>query len=204
MIYRFVTIVYFLLAFSLQSNAQYQCDNADKTGLVSEAFHSFEKDIFAHYKFDNDTIKTYRTFLAEVASLSVDLKNLPSSSSIQMARKFKEKADDKNSIWIRLNDYENQEAAKNSILDTTQSNEEEILIFNYRGAFIQCLKNNSNSDDFKEIIYNLENDGNISTSVIAQKLYYLLDKEFNTPQVKKFAAFDIYYSILMVIEKAFK
>ena len=69
-------------------------------------------------------------------------------------------------------------------------------------VFIQCLKNNSNSEGFKDIIDTLEFDGNVSPSVIAQKLHDLPAEEFNTHEVKSFIAFDIYYSILLVIEKS--
>ncbi|KAA1246444.1 hypothetical protein [Aquimarina sp. RZ0] len=194
------------LLFTITCNAQqYDCAIADKSGFIKKAFDSFEKDLFDHYKFDSDSVKTYRTFLAEVASLSLDLRKLPSDNSIQLARTFKKKANDKNSIWVKLSDYESRDATKKTSTYTPSPEEkdEEVLIFNYRGGFIQCLKNTSNSDDFKKIIYTLENDGNVSTSLIAQKVYYMVDKEINTSQVKEFIAFDIYYSILMVIEKAF-
>ncbi|WP_103070235.1 hypothetical protein [Aquimarina sediminis] len=181
------------------------CFNIDETGIIKKAYDSFENDLFSYYKFGNDSIKTYRTFLAEVASLSIDLKKLPSSNSIQLAREFKKIADNKNSLWIKLSEYENQEAIKKSSPSAThKKNEEEILIFNYRGGFIQCLKNTSDSDDFKEIISTLEKDGNVSTSLISQRIYYIPDKEFCAIEVKNFIAFDIYFSILMVIEKAFK
>ncbi len=181
------------------------CHRVDETGIIKKAFDSFENDLFDYYKFGNDSIKTYRTFLAEVASLSLDLRKLPSSNSIQLAREFKKIADNKNSLWIRLSEYENQEAVKKSSPSTnSKKNEEEVLIFNYRGGFIQCLKNTSDSDDFKEIIDTLEKDGNVSTSLISQRIYYITDKEFCAIEIKNFIAFDIYYSILMVIEKAFK
>ncbi|MDH7444241.1 hypothetical protein QBK95_01295 [Aquimarina sp. 2201CG14-23] len=181
------------------------CLSVDRSGLYSKAFDSFESDLFEYYNFGNDSIKTYRTFLAEVASLSLDLRKLPSDNSIQLARVFKKKSNDPNSIWVKLSDYENQEATKKPSPYTPPSKkgEEEILIFNYRGGLIQCLKNNSESDDFKEIISTLEEDGNVSTSLIAQRIYYIPDKKFKASEIKKFIAFDIYYSILMVIEKAF-
>jgi len=181
------------------------CLSVDSSGLYTKAFNSFEKDIFKHYGFGNDSIKTYRTFLAEVASLSLDLRKLPSSNSIQLARVFKKKASDPKSIWVKLSEYENQEAAKKTSPNapSNKNGEEEILIFNYRGGLIQCLKNNSDSTDFQEIISTLEQDGNVSTSLIAQRIYYIPDKKFHAAEIKKFIAFDIYYSILMVIEKAF-
>lgn len=181
------------------------CLSVDETGIIKRAYDSFEKDLFSYYKFGNDSIKTYRTFLAEVASLSLDLRKLPSSNSIQLTREFKKAADNKNSLWIKLSEYENQVAIKKSAPSTTsKKNEEEILIFNYRGGFIQCLKNSSDSDDFKEIVNTLEEDGNVSTSLISQRIYYIPDKKFSSIEIKNFIAFDIYFSILMVIEKAFK
>ncbi len=179
------------------------CLDVDETGIIKKAYDSFENDLFSYYKFGNDSIKTYRTFLAEVASLSLDLRKLPSNNSIQLTRSFKKIATNKNSLWVKLSEYENQEAVKKSHPSTSGKNEEEILIFNYRGGFIQCLKNNSESDDFRDIINKLEEDGNISTSLVSQKFYYLSDRELRTDEIKKFIAFDIYYSILMVIEKAF-
>jgi len=181
------------------------CLSVDSSGLYSKAFISFEKDLFEYYKFGNDSIKTYRTFLAEVASLSINLRKLPSDNSIQLARVFKKKSSNPNSIWVKLSEYESQEATKKPSPFTPASKKdgEEILIFNYRGGLIQCLKNNSNSDDFQEIISTLEEDGNVSTSLIAQRIYYIPDTKFRASEIKKFIAFDIYFSILMVIEKAF-
>lgn len=201
---RFLILSLVLLSILSSSYAQsnFDCLSIDASGLSKRAFESFESDLFAHYNFQNDSIKTYRTFLAEVASLSLDLRKIPSDSSIQITRDFKNKAN-KNSIWIKLSDYENDEASKKSN-PPTASNEEEVLIFNYRGGLIQCLKNNSQSSDFTAIIDGLEVDGNVSTSLVSQKIYYLPDNEFNTVEVKKFIAFDIYYSILMVIERAFR
>ena len=123
----------------------------------------------------------------------------------KIIQEFKKVANNKNSIWIKLSEYENHEAYRKSYPTTSSSkkNEEEILIFNYRGGFIQCLKNSSDSDDFQDIVNALELDGNVSTSLIAQKIYYIPDKEFCGVEIKNFIAFDIYYSILMVIEKAF-
>ncbi len=204
---RFRTILLVLfLSSTCTSYAQtnIDCLSIDASGLSKRAFESFENDLFTYYKFGNDSIKTYRTFLAEVASLSLDLRKLPSSNSIQLTREFKKAATGKNSLWIKLSDYENQEAVKKSYPSTGGKNQEEIMIFNYRGGLIQCLKNTSSSDDFKEIITTLEGDGNVSTSLISQKIYYITDREFKTGQIKKFIAFDIYYSILMVIEKAFQ
>lgn len=199
-------LVVLLMSSPCITNAQsnIDCLTIDASGLSQRAFKSFERDLFAYYKFGNDTIKTYRTFLAEVASLSLDLRKLPSSNSIQLTREFKKAATGKNSLWIKLSDYENQEAVKKSYPSTGSDKTEEIMIFNYRGGLIQCLKNTSESDDFREIINTLEGDGNVSTSLISQRIYYITDKEFKTDQIKKFIAFDIYYSILMVIEKAFK
>ncbi len=187
-------------------NAQsgFDCLSIDQTGLIKKAFESFENDLFAYYQFGNDSIKTYRTFLAEVASLSINLRKLPSRNSIQLTRAFKKVSNNKNSLWVKLSEYENHEATKKSNPSTaTGKDQKEVLIFNYRGGFIQCLKNSNESDDFKEIINSLESDGNISTSLISQKIYYITDKEFQTQEIKKFIAFDIFYSILMVIEKAF-
>ncbi|AXT60445.1 hypothetical protein D1816_08800 [Aquimarina sp. AD10] len=179
------------------------CLSVDETGIIEKAYKSFENDLFTYYKFGNDSIKTYRTFLAEVASLSLDLRKLPSTNSIQLAREFKKIANNKNSLWIKLSEYENQEATKKSGPSTSGKNQEEVLIFNYRGGFIQCLKNTSDSDDFKDIVNTLEEDGNVSTSLISQRIYYIPDKEFCAIEIKNFIAFDVYYSILMVIEKAF-
>ncbi|MBP2832366.1 hypothetical protein J8281_09230 [Aquimarina sp. U1-2] len=196
-------VVLLLLFLNSYAQTDVDCLGIDTSGLSKKAFASFEKDLFTHYKFENDSIKTYRTFLAEVASLSIDLKKLPSSSSIALTREFKKAATGKNSLWVKLSDYENQEAVKKSVPSPSGKNQEEIMIFNYRGGLIQCLKNTSESNDFKEIIDTLEGDGNVSTSIIAQRIYYIPDQKFRTPQIKKFIAFDIYYSILMVIEKAF-
>ncbi len=199
-------IAFVLLLYNIDSFTQTDtpCLVVDETGIIQKAFTSFEKDLFNYYSFGNDSIKTYRTFLAEVASLSLDLRKLPSNSSIQLAREFKKMSNNKNSLWIKLSDYEKQETAQKSASTPNKKNDEEILIFNYRGGFIQCLKNTSSSGEFAEIIKSLEEDGNISTSLISQKIYYLSDEDFKTYQVKNFIAFDIYYSILMVIEKAFK
>ncbi|MEW7279154.1 hypothetical protein ABW636_11230 [Aquimarina sp. 2201CG1-2-11] len=180
------------------------CLSVDDTGIIKKAFRSFEEDLFSYYRFGTDSTKTYRTFLAEVASLSINLKKLPSENSIRLVREFKQIADNKNSLWIKLSEYENQEAQKKASPSTSKDDDQELLIFNYRGGFIQCLKNNSDSDDFKEIIYALEEDGNISTSLVSQKIYYIPDKYLCSREIKNFIAFDIYFSILMVIEKAFK
>ncbi|MBQ0735607.1 hypothetical protein [Aquimarina celericrescens] len=197
-------IVLLLSSFTSYTQSGIDCLTIDASGLSKKAFESFEKDLFTYYKFGNDSIKTYRTFLAEVASLSLDLRKFPSSNSIQLTREFKKAATGKNSLWIKLSEYENQEAVKKSNPSAQgNKNEQEIMIFNYRGGLIQCLKNTSGSDDFKEIIDTLEGDGNVSTSIIAQRIYYIPDNKFRTNQIKKFIAFDIYYSILMVIEKAF-
>jgi len=200
-----ILAILFWLAISQINYAQsYNCLNLDETGIIKKAYASFENDLFNHYKFGNDSIKTYRTFLAEIASLSVDLRKLPSDNSIQLTRAFKKIANNKNSLWIKLSEYEGQEASKKSYPAAGKGkSKEEILIFNYRGGFIQCLKNNSISEEFKEIVSTLEEDGNVSTSLISQKIYYLQDKELSKTEIKKFIAFDIYYSILMVIEKAF-
>lgn len=200
------TILIVTLFLTTHSQAQtFDCLTTDESGLTQKAFKSFENDMFTHYNFGNDTIKTYRRFLMEIANLSIDLKKIPSANSIQLARDFKKKASDKKSIWVRLSDYEQDEASKKSSPYTSpvKGEKEEILIFNYRGGFIQCLKNTNASEDFKKIIQTLEDDANVSTSLIAQKIYYMMDKEIKTPQVKKFIAFDIYFSILIVIEKAF-
>ncbi|MFL1896864.1 hypothetical protein ACJRPK_14255 [Aquimarina sp. 2-A2] len=189
---------------SIYAQESFDCSSIDDTGLITKAFQSFEKDIFSHYNFGNDSIKTYRTFLAEVASLSIDLKKLPSKNSITHTRLFKKGVKNKGSIWIPLSEYENQRAEnKTATTVAKKKNEEAIMIFNYRGGFIQCLKNTSKGDNLREIIDILEEDGNVSTSLIAQRIYYIPDSEFNSISVKKFIAFDIYYSILMVIEKAF-
>lgn len=198
-------VIISLFACLKMTYSQSFCLNVDETGIIKKAFDSFENDLFNHYKFGKDSIKTYRTFLAEVASLSIDLRKLPSSNSIKLAREFKKIANNKNSLWIKLSEYENQEAIKKSSPSAiNKKNKKEVLIFNYRGGFIQCLKNTSDSDDFKEIINTLEKDGNVSTSLVSQRVYYIPDKEFCAIEVKNFIAFDIYFSILMVIEKAFQ
>ncbi len=201
---KILTTLFWLTISQVNYAQSFNCLNLDETGIIKKAYDSFENDLFSHYKFGNDSIKTYRTFLAEIASLSVDLRKLPSDNSIQLTRAFKKIADNRNSLWIKLSEYEGQEASKKSYPATGGSkNKEEILIFNYRGGFIQCLKNNSVSEDFKDIVATLEEDGNVSTSLISQKIYYLQDKELCEVEIKKFIAFDIYFSILMVIEKAF-
>ncbi|PKV50128.1 hypothetical protein ATE84_2178 [Aquimarina sp. MAR_2010_214] len=201
---RIIVISLFVCLKVTYSQSGSSCLSVDETGIIKKAYDSFENDIFAHYKFGTDSIKTYRTFLAEVASLSLDLRKIPSDTSIKLAREFKKIADNKNSLWIKLSEYENQEAAKKSAPATNKKSGEEILIFNYRGGFIQCLKNTSDNDDFKDIVSTLEEDGNVSTSLISQRIYYIPDKEFCAIEIKNFIAFDVYYSILMVIEKAFK
>ncbi|GAA4106327.1 hypothetical protein GCM10022393_00700 [Aquimarina addita] len=200
------TFLIVTLFFTSYSKAQtFDCLSIDESNLAKKSFESFQEDLFTYYKFNNDTIKIYRKFLMEIASLSIDLKKFPSAVSIQLARDFKNKASDKKSIWVRLSDYEQDEATKkpSPYIPPAKGEKEEILTFNYRGGFIQCLKNTNASEDFKKIIQTLEDDANVSTSLIAQKLFYMTDKEINTPQVKKFIAFDIYFSILIVIEKAF-
>ena len=178
------------------------CLQVDKDNIIERAFASFEKDIFKHYKFSNDTIKTYRTFLAEIAKLSIDLRNLPSSSSIQISRDFKNLAEKGSSIWINLSDFKNQETLKKGS-PLSKNSKGELLIFNYRAGFIQCLKNTSESEEFQGIVKMLEDDPNVGTSMIAKDLYNLPTDEFNTFEVKMFVAFDIYYSILMIVEKNF-
>lgn len=199
----FLMLLIILTTQFIYAQESFDCSSIDDTGLITKAFQSFEKDIFSHYNFGNDSIKTYRTFLAEVASLSIDLKRLPSKNSIAYTRSFKKRVKSKGSIWIPLSEYESQRQEKLSKPGTKKKNEEAIMIFNYRGGFIQCLKNNSKGNNLKEIIDILEEDGNVSTSLISQRIYYIPDSEFNSISVKKFIAFDIYYSILMVIEKAF-
>lgn len=189
-----------LLTFNVQ--AQDVCLSVDETGMVVKAFKAFEQDLFQYYNFQNDSLKTYRTFLSEVATLSIDLRRLPSPKSIQITRMFKRLANNRNSIWVKLADYETQEASGKATPSATGAGEEEILIFNYRGGFIQCLKNTSDSEKFKDIINTLEVDANVSTSLVAQKLNLITDGEFKG-QIKKYIAFDIYFSILMVVEKAF-
>ncbi len=200
-----IIVILFLSSTQLvlpQSDAE--CLNIDETGIIKKAYKAFENDLFNYYTFGKDSIKTYRTFLAEVASLSLDLRKLPSDNSIQLTRAFKRNATNKNSLWVKLSEYENHEATKKSIPSTSsEKDKSEILIFNYRGGLIQCLKNSSESDDFKEIVSTLEANGNISTSLVSQKFYYLNDNELCSDEIKKFIAFDIYFSILMVIEKAF-
>lgn len=202
---KILLFLFFLCANITFSQSGKICYSIDDTGIIRDAYASFQNDLFNHYNFGNDSIKTYRTFLAEVASLSIDLKKLPSPESIKFAREFKGLAHDRNSLWVKLSDYENQEVSEKQISYSTQKNtDKEILIFNYRGGFIQCLKNTSDSSDFKEVINTLEEDGGVSPSVISQRIYYIGDKHFNTEQIKNFIAFDIYFSILMVVEKAFR
>jgi len=200
--YLILTLVLCLCIPLSYAQSDFDCLSIDTSGLSKRGFESFEKDLFSHYNFQNDSLKTYRTFLAEVASLSLDLRKIPSDSSIQVTREFKN-ATSKNTIWVKLSEYESDLASKKPSTPSA-GNEEDVLIFNYRGGLIQCLKNNSMSNDFKDIVASLEIDGNVSTSLIAQKLYYLPDDQFKTKEIKKFIAFDIYYSILMVIERAFK
>ncbi|WP_024768657.1 hypothetical protein [Aquimarina macrocephali] len=208
---KYTVVLFFLVLFicttgNTQTTEQnFDCLKIDNQGLLKQSFDSFEKDLFHHYKFNNDTIRTYQTFLNEVYSLSINLRELPSKNSIRLARIYKKKATDRNSLWVLLSQYdEEMVASKNtSGPKTTQQKEEEVLTFNYRGGFIQCLKNNSNSEGFKDIVNTLELDGNVSPSLIAQRLHDLPREEFNTHEVKSFIAFDIYYSILLVIEKAF-
>ena len=205
---RFITFISScIFMYTVATQAQtFNCSNLDDTGYVNDAFSTFEKDLFKHYAFGNDTIKTYRTFLTEVASLSIDLRKIPSSEAIELARIFKSKANSTNSIWVKLSEYEDKEAihSTTSYNYSKKSKKEDIYTFNYRGGYIQCLKNSSGSEDFRDVVTILENDGNISTSLISQRIYYMTDKEILKKQVRQFVAFDIYYSILMVIEKAFK
>ncbi|WP_108868722.1 hypothetical protein [Aquimarina aquimarini] len=199
---RIIALSLLLCIKATYSQSGINCYDVDETGIIKKAYNSFENDLFAHYKFGTDSIKTYRTFLAEVASLSIDLRKLPSENSIRLAREFKKIANNKNSLWIKLSEYENNETIT-KVPPTNKKNQKELLIFNYRGGYIQCLKNTTNSNDFKDLISTLEKDGNVSTSLISQKIYYITDKELRTSGIKNFIAFDIYYSILMVIEKAF-
>lgn len=196
----FVTVLLAILFVNNTLLAQDECLSVDQTGMVQKAFDSFQKDLFAYYNFENDSLKTYRTFLSEVASLSIDLRSLPSSQSIQITRAFKKLANNRTSIWIKLAEYETQQG---STAHSGGADGEEILIFNYRGGFIQCLKNTSDSEKFQDIISTLEVDANVSTSLVAQKLNLIGDAEFDSDQIKRFIAFDIYFSILMVVEKAF-
>jgi len=193
---------------TIEAQSKSECFDIADTNRLQKAFLSFENDIFNHYKCE-DTLKTYRTFLAEVASLSINIRKLPSPQSIALTREFKTSSNNENSLWVKLSDYEKPETSHlTTDTDTTPADtgkhNEEVLTFNYRGGFIQCLKNTSEISDFQEIITSLEQDGNISPSLTSQKVYYLLDKDLNTIEVKSFIAFDIYYSILMVVEKAFK
>lgn len=206
-----MVVLFFLVLFSCTigntqtSEENFDCLQIDNLGVLKRSFESFEKDLFNHYSFNNDTIKTYKTFLTEVYSLSINLRKLPSPTSLELARVFKKKATDRSSLWVLLSEYDEEIVAsgKTSVKNTDIS-KEETLTFNYRGGFIQCLKNTNNSDRFKNIIEMLELDGNVSPSLIAQKLHDLPVEEFDTPEVKSFIAFDIYYSILLVIEKAFR
>lgn len=206
-----VLLFFVVLSINAIGNSQidgkkFDCLDIDTIGVLKKSFDSFEKDLFNHYKFGADSIRTYRTFLTELYSLSINLRKLPSSTSIELARVFKKKAKDKNSLWVLLSTYDKQmEVSKQtSTPETNPKNEEEVMTFNYRGGFIQCLKNNSSSDGFKDIINTLEYDGNVSPSLTAQRLHDLPTEEFNTPEVKSFIAFDIYYSVLLIIEKAFE
>lgn len=202
--FRIIILLFLLSTYTIYAQSiDHRCLRSDKTGIIKRAFESFENDLFAYYKFGNDSIKTYRTFLAEVASLSIDLRKLPSSNSIALTRELKSAASNRNSLWVKLSDYENPEV-ENKPSSQSKSNEEEVITFNYRGGFIQCLKNSSNVDEFKEIITMLEEDGNISTSLTSQRIYYIPDKKFSSFEIKYFIALDIYYSILMIVEKAFK
>ncbi len=186
-----------------QTNKQYDCRSIAYQELLDTSFASFEKDLFAHYDF-GDPIKSYKTFLNEVYTLSLNLRKLPSTISIQSARTFKKNAVDKNALWVLLSVYDddvaNQEKTKPS---KAIKDGENVLTFNYRGGFIQCLKNNSKSQGFKDIVETLEADGNVSPSLIAQLLATLPANEFDSYEVKSFIAFDIYYSILLIVEKAF-
>ncbi len=205
-----VVLFIFTLCIYVNGNTQtstenFDCLQIDNLGILKKSFDSFEKDLFNHYAFGNDTIKTYRTFLTEVYSLSINLRKLPSTTSLELARVFKKKATDRNSLWILLSEYdEGMEASENANTQKDVQNDSETLTFNYRGGFIQCLKNTNESDAFKEIIETLEFNGNVSPSLIAQRIHDLPTNEFNTPEVKSFIAFDIFYSILLVIEKAFR
>ena len=200
----FTLICLLLVNLTIQAQ-EFRCANLDDTGFIDQAFKTFEEDLFKHYKLGNDTIKMYRTFLTEVASLSIDLRKLPSANAIELARLFKTKTNSNNAIWVKLSDYENNEATRQPSMHSNpkKDNKEDIYTFNYRGGYIQCLKNTSNSEDFKDIVTILEDDGNISTSLISQRIYYMTDTEILKKQVRQFIAFDIYFSILMVIEKAF-
>ncbi len=205
-----VVLLFLVLFISTIGNTQtneqnFDCLQIDNLGVLKRSFDSFEKDLFNHYSFENDTIKTYKTFLTEVYSLSINLRKLPSSTSLELARVFKKQATDRNSLWVLLSEYDEELVASGGESSIkTDNTDEKTLTFNYRGGFIQCLKNTNESEAFKDIIEALEYDGNVSPSLIAQRLHDLPTAEFNTPEVKSFIAFDIYYSILLVIEKAFR
>ena len=122
-----------------QTNEQnFDCLQIDNLGVLKKSFDSFEKDLFNHYSFDNDTVKTYRTFLTEVYSLSINLRKLPSNTSLELARVFKKQATDRNSLWVLLSKYDEElvDLGGESPLKTVDDKDEETLTFNYRGCFI--------------------------------------------------------------------
>ena len=70
---------------------------------------------------------------------------------------------------------------------------------------MQCLKDNTQSPVLKQIISNLSANANISPSIISSQLKNLEPQsDLITEEVKMFIAFDIYYSILLIIENAFE
>ncbi len=199
----FVILLFCSVTYSQINSQTVECLDIPQRELAQQAFQSFENDLITYYEAEKCTPNLYRSFLKEVASLSLDLRKFPSDNSIEMARSFKQKIKDSNSLWLPLSVYENQsvDIQSNAINATT---DQEVLTFNYKGDFIQCLKNHSNNDIFKQCIIDLQIDANISPSIIASRLKNITsDEEFYTEEIKAYIAFDIYYSILLIIESAF-
>ncbi|WP_459211983.1 hypothetical protein [Aquimarina rhabdastrellae] len=189
---------------SFCQETKFSCIPDAHRNLILQAISSFENDLTTHYEMAENDPELYATFLSQVASLSLDLRKLPSSKSIAIARDFKRK-NIENLFWIPLSEYELDSTSAIDDTPNTTATAQEVLTFNYRGDLMQCLKNNTQSLVLKQIISDLSANANISPSIISSQLKNLEPQsDLITEEVKMFIAFDIYYSILLIIENAFE
>ncbi|WP_299437331.1 hypothetical protein [uncultured Aquimarina sp.] len=194
-----------------------QCGTISNQKIINKAFVSFENDLFAYYKLENDTIGTYKKFLSEISSMSIDLKTIASNKSRNITGKILENASTDNSLWISYYDYYRQPIENNKeeiptsqILENLDIETEEekkiriqqennMLVLNYKGPLIQCLKNNSKNNDLTKIIEKLEWIGPINPKIIADGFNAINPEDtFRSKEVKIFIAFEIYYYMLMI------
>ncbi len=213
-------VIFIITLLSCNTSSQrnlLHCDKIDNKQIIDTAFRSFENDLFGYYKLENDTINTYKKFLSEITNMTIDLNAMISEESIKIAHDFKRNAKTDNSIWISYYDYnkdnltEEEEISITSKLDQIETKEENalrveqekrMLILNYKGPLIQCLKNNSKNPDLTKIIGKLELMGPINQSIIASGFNAADPKiTFKSIETRAFIAFEIYYYILMITQQ---